>query len=64
MITTEELEEFIKRHLEKEVHFTEEGIVRLFADMKMDLREMDPVQRVTNYNIGYLKKIAENGLKH
>ena len=64
LITTEELEEFIKRRLEKEVHFTEEGIVKLFADMKMDLREMDPVQRVTDYNIAYLKKIAENGLKH
>lgn len=61
-ITTEDLEAFIEKRLGTEVHYTEEGIVKLFNDLKMDLTEPDPVQRVTAYNVDFLKKKDEHGL--
>ena len=61
-ITAEDLEIFIEKRLDTEVHYTEEGIVKLFSDLKMDLSEPDPVQRVTAYNVDFLKKKDEHGL--
>ena len=62
-VTNDELEGFIRDRLTKDIHLTEEGMRRIFANVKMDLREPDPVQRVTSYNIKHLTIMMENGLE-
>lgn len=61
-ITDVDLEQFIEQRLAMDVHFTEERMKKIFATVKMDLGEPDAIQRVTLYNMKYLKTMAENGL--
>ena len=60
-ITNVDLETFIGERLSKAIHCTEEGMRRIFANIKMDLNTPDPIQRVTEYNIKYLSTEAEHG---
>lgn len=63
-ITEADVDQFIRGRLSKGTHFTEESITKLFADIKMNLHEADPVQRVVEYNIRYMEMMEQSGLRN
>lgn len=62
-ITNENLKAFLKTRLNADTHHTEEGIKKIFSEVKMNLSEKDPIQRVTSYNMSYLTTLSAHGLE-
>ena len=61
-ITDADLKNFLDGRLSSDVHHTEQGMEDIFRNLKMDLKEKDPIQRVTKYNVEYLTLKNAHGL--
>ena len=62
-LTNEDVKVFLEKRLAIDTHFTEASIEKIFKDLKMDLTESDPTQRVIDYNVSYLKRVSAHGMQ-